>query len=376
MTIRRAIGLMSGTSMDGVDAAILETDGAGRLTRGRSASAAYDAALRETLARCLSARAPDALTAEAETGVTQAHIAAVEALMAEAGLTVADVDVVGFHGQTIFHQPPEGGRSGWTWQLGDGQAMADRLGLPVVFDFRAADMAAGGHGAPFAPVYHRALAAAGGAEPPIGFLNVGGVSNLTVVEALDAAPIGFDTGPGNAPIDDLVARRLGARMDANGRLAAAGRVDDAALAAMLDHPYFAAPYPKSLDRNAFDTTPVERLSTEDAAATLVAFLVEAVARGAALVTRPPARWFVTGGGRRNPEIMRALRQRLAAPVEPVEALGADGDVLEAEAFAYMAVRRLAGLPISFPETTGVAAPTVGGRLVHPRRADPPAAAVG
>ena len=365
MTLTRAIGLMSGTSMDGVDAALLATDGEARLQPGAGLSTPYPPALRRDLQRLLGARRPSPETEAAAAAVTQAHVEAVENLLAHLGLGADEIDVVGFHGQTIFHQPPQDGRPGWTWQLGDGQAMADRLGVPVVFDFRSADMAAGGQGAPFAPIYHRALAAAIDAFPAA-FLNVGGVSNLTYLADAETPPIGFDTGPGNAPIDDLVQRRTGAGFDENGALARAGRVEEAALAAMLDHPYFAAPYPKSLDRNAFDVGAVEDLSTEDAAATLAAFAAEAVARGAALLPDRPRAWYVTGGGRRNPAIMAALEARLGAPVAPVEAIGTDGDLLEAQAFAYMAVRRLKGLPISYPETTGCAAPTVGGRVAPPK----------
>ncbi|MEQ8604500.1 MAG: anhydro-N-acetylmuramic acid kinase [Marivibrio sp.] len=364
MAMRRAIGLMSGTSMDGVDAAFVETDGEGSVHAGPGLSAPYPAALRRDLQALLGAREASAASEAAAAAVTEAHIAAVEALLARIGRAAEAIDVVGFHGQTIFHQPPQAGRPGWTWQLGDGQAMADRLGIPVVFDFRSADMAAGGQGAPLAPVYHRALAAAIDAFPAA-FLNVGGVSNLTFLADVDSPPIGFDTGPGNAPIDDLVHRRTGAGFDENGRLARAGRVDERALAAMLEHPYFGAPYPKSLDRNAFDVGSVEALSTEDAAATLVAFAAEAVARGAALLPDRPRAWYVTGGGRRNPAIMAALEARLGAPAALVEAIGTDGDLLEAQAFGYMAVRRLRDLPISFPETTGCAAPTVGGRLAAP-----------
>ncbi|MBP5857027.1 anhydro-N-acetylmuramic acid kinase [Marivibrio halodurans] len=367
MKTLNAIGLMSGTSFDGIDVALIETDG-DRLVRPRAAIARpYPDDARAALRHCLNATERSAALDAVERTVTVAQCAAVEALLEEAGVSAAAIDVVGFHGQTITHVPPRDGKAGWTWQLGDGQTMADRLGIPTVFDFRAADMAGGGEGAPLAPVYHRALAAAW-AEFPAAFLNIGGVSNLTYLAGAEAVPIGFDTGPGNAPIDDLVAARLRLAMDAGGRIAAAGRVDPAALDRLMADPYFARPYPKSLDRNAFDLSPVEALGTEDAAATLVAFLVEGVARGADLLPTHPARWFVTGGGRRNPAIMAALADRLGVPVEPVEATGADGDVLEAEAFAYMAVRHLKGWPTSYPEMTGTAAPCVGGRLARPSAA--------
>ncbi len=366
MKTLRAIGLMSGTSLDGIDVALIETDGE-RFVRPLAATGmAYGHDLRAALRHCLNARARNAALDAVERAVTQSQSAAVEALLDEAGIAAETIDVVGFHGQTITHVPPVDGEAGWTWQLGDGQAMADRLGIPVVHDFRAADMAGGGEGAPLAPVYHRALAAGAETAFPIAFLNIGGVSNLTYLADAEAPPIGFDTGPGNAPIDDLVERRLGRTMDEGGTVAAQGVCDEAVLARLMAHPYFARPYPKSLDRNAFDLSAVEPLATEDAAATLVAFLAESVKRGAELLPAPPTVWFVTGGGRRNPVVMATLESRLGVPVRPVEDLDADGDVLEAQAFAYMAVRTLKGLPISFPETTGTAQPCVGGRLARPR----------
>lgn len=366
-TRRRAIGLMSGTSMDGVDAALVETDGETVAATGPAATRPYPEALRRDLAAALGARERTPAIDALERALTDLHADAAAALMAEAGLTAADIDVVGLHGQTLTHAP----EAGWTWQLGDGARLADRLGVPAVFDFRAADMAAGGQGAPLAPVYHRALAA--GLEMPVAFLNLGGVGNLTFVADARAAPVGFDTGPGNALLDDLLARRTGAAMDRDGRAAAAGRVDARALDALLAHPYFDRPYPKSLDRNAFDAGPVADLPLADAAATLAAFTAETVVRAAALLPAAPARWLVCGGGRRNPAIMAALAARLPAPVAPVEEIGADGDALEAQAFAFLAVRRLDGLPVSFPETTGCARPTVGGRIARP---DPAGAAGG
>lgn len=360
----RAIGLMSGTSLDGIDVALIETDGAGVVRPRAAGGKAYPDDLRSALRHCLNAVERSAALDAVERAVTEVQCKAVETLLDETGLTSAEIDVVGFHGQTITHVPPENGANGWTWQLGDGAAMATRLGIPTVHDFRAADMAAGGQGAPFAPLYHRSLAAGHG-EFPCAFLNIGGVSNLTYLADADTPPIGFDTGPGNAPVDDLVGRRLKLTMDEGGRLAAKGTADPDALARLMADPYFAKPYPKSLDRNAFDVAAVEHLATEDAVATLVAFLAESVGCAADLLPSRPARWFVTGGGRRNPTVMAALATRLGVPVDGVEATGADGDMLEAQAFAYLAVRHLRGLPTSYPETTGTAEPCVGGRLARP-----------
>ncbi len=266
------------------------------------------------------------------------------------------IDVIGFHGHTLVHRPERH----FTRQLGDGDRLAHALGVDTVYDFRSNDVAAGGEGAPFAPVYHRALAR-GTAQPAV-FVNIGGVSNVTYVDGDEM--LAFDTGPGNALVDDWVHAYTGARYDANGALAARGHVHEAVLQQLLDNPYFARKPPKSLDRLDFSAAPVEGLSLEDGAATLTAFTAHAIARGAGHFPRPPAQWLVTGGGRHNRTLMQMLADCLAAPVQPVEAIGADGDGLEAQAFAFMAVRTLLGLPISFPETTGVPAPMVGGRLVR------------
>jgi anhydro-N-acetylmuramic acid kinase len=257
----------------------------------------------------------------------------------------------------VLHEP-ENGR---TWQIGDGALLARLTGIDTVSDFRSADVAAGGQGAPFVPLYHQALAAAL-AERPLAVLNLGGVGNVTWVGAGAEELMAFDTGPGNALLDDWALRHTGRPVDADGRLARSGRVDRAALDALLLHPYFDRPAPKSLDRDAFASTPVHGLAPEDGAATLVAFTAAAVARARDILPAPPRRWLVTGGGRRNPAIMAALAEALARPVEAVESVGWEGDVLEAQAFAYLAVRSLAGLPLSLPSTTGVARPMPGGRL--------------
>jgi anhydro-N-acetylmuramic acid kinase len=353
----RAIGLMSGTSLDGVDAAWLETDGEriGRL--GRALTLPYDPRLRADLRRLLD-RAPalapdDPALADAVVRLTARHAEAVAALGAPA-------DIVGFHGQTILHRPAERR----TWQIGDAAALARAVGMPVAHDFRSADIAAGGEGAPLAPAFHAALAA--GLARPLAVLNIGGVANVTWLGA-DGALLACDTGPGNGPLDDWVAAHTAAAYDRDGALAAAGRVDAAVLARLLAHPYFARPAPKSLDRLEFSAalaaSGLAGLSAPDGAATLVAFLAEAVARSP--LPAPPRRWLVSGGGRHNPAIMAALRARLPAPVEPVEAAGWDGDALEAQCFGFLAVRVRRGLPLSYPGTTGVTRPCPGGRIARP-----------
>lgn len=347
-----ALGLMSGTSLDGIDAALIRTDGATVSAFGPSLTAPYDPALRERLRGVLGGNGP---VAEVEREITLGHVAVVERLLTEHAIAASEVRIIGFHGHTILHRP-EHGR---TWQIGDGALLARETGIDVVCDFRSADVAAGGQGAPFAPLYHRALCA--GMPRPVAVLNIGGVANVTWIGPGEEV-LAFDTGPGNALIDDWTRRHTGRSYDAGGGLAATGRVDEAIVALWLSHPYFGRSPPKSLDRDDFDTGPVSGLSPEDGAATLAAMTCAAVARALDHVSAPPLRWLVTGGGRRNAVLMRFLRERLGARVDPVETVGWDGDSLEAQAFAFLAVRSLAGMPLSEPGTTGVRAPISGGRL--------------
>jgi len=350
----RAIGLMSGTSLDGVDAAFLDTDGIAVAGFGPALTLPYDDALRADL-RALLDRAPglaadDPFLRDVTDRLTRAHAAAVAALGVAA-------DIIGFHGQTILHRP-EARR---TWQIGDAALLARLTGTRVVYDFRSADVAAGGQGAPLVPVFHAALAA--GLPKPVALLNLGGVANLTWIGA-EGRLVALDTGPGNALLDDWTFRHTGARMDRDGALARAGRVDTARLVSLLAHPFFDRPAPKSLDRQDFAAAldQLAGLSPADGAATLAAFTAGAVAR--APLPAPPRRVLVCGGGRHNPALMAALRAALPVPVEPVESVGWDGDALEAQCFGFLAVRSLAGLPISYPETTGVPRPLTGGRVAE------------
>jgi len=375
-----ALGLMSGTSMDGVDAAMLRTDGMEILGLGPALAVARPAG--EAVRRVAGAwrdhrkatdEAARATLAESEAAVLDDHAAAVMAVLAEPAQDGGPMpDLVGFHGQTVGHAPEEG----WTWQLGDGAALARRLARTVVWDFRSADIAAGGQGAPLAPFYHWALARHLGLTAPVAFVNIGGVANVTWVDPAAPAPeapgalMAFDTGPGNALIDDLVRARTGRAYDAGGALAAAGRADPRALQSNALADYLARPGPKSLDRNAFQQIRegVAALATEDAAATLAEVTAASIAAAEAHLPRRPERWIVCGGGRRNADLMRRLGDRLAASVDPIEAVCGstiDGDMLEAQAFAYLAVRVLRGLPTSAPGTTGCRAPVSGGRVSRP-----------
>jgi len=351
-----AIGLMSGTSLDGIDAAVIATDGAHILSTGASRTDTYPEPFRDRL-RALLGRAPAAADAATIRDFTLLNARAVAALLAAAGLSPEAVDVIGFHGQTVLHRPEEG----ITLQVGDSALLAAETGIDVISDFRAADVAAGGEGAPFAPLYHAALARE--LDTPLAVLNVGGVANVTWIG--DRGDIlAFDTGPGNALIDDWMGARGGRGMDADGARAAAGRLDEAVLTALLNNPYFGRPPPKSLDRDDFADAlaTVDSLSLDDGAATLTAFTARSAALARAAMPAPPTRWLVCGGGRRNPTLMAMLREALAAPVDAVEAMGWNGDALEAQAFGFLAVRSLRSLPLSLPTTTGVERPCTGGVL--------------
>jgi len=354
----RVIGMMSGTSLDGVDAAVVETDGDAVTSTGGFISVPFDQGLRDRL-RGLKGRPAldDEETRDTERQLTLFHAEVVRKLSSEHS-DAAAAELIGFHGQTIFHAPERG----LTCQIGDGELLARETGIPVIDDFRSADVAAGGEGAPMAPVYH--MARARDLERPVAVLNIGGVANVTWISP-DGGAIAFDTGPGNALIDDWVSARGVGIMDLNGTCARAGTVDDAVLERLLDNPYFDRPYPKSLDRDAFSLGPTRGLSLEDGAATLTAFTAAAVARSANCLPSPPLRWLVCGGGRKNPVMMHDLRVALESPVEPVETVGWNGDAIEAEAFAFLAARSKRGLPLSYPQTTGVAMPISGGVYHHP-----------
>lgn len=358
--MRLAIGLMSGTSMDGIDAALVETDGEGGVAPRAFMFFPYEPdfrqRLRDAMARALELHAPcrDPLIDAVEQESTGLHAMAVHRLLAATQTRRDEVAVIGFHGQTIAHRPDRR----WTWQIGDGATLKAATRIPVAFDFRSADVAAGGQGAPLAPGYHRARSESLGR--PLGVLNLGGVGNLTWF-AEDGRWGSFDTGPGNALIDDWVRAHTGRAYDEDGRVAASGSPHENVVQTLADNPWFDAAPPKSLDRNAWDIGAVRGLSPGDGAATLTAFTAETV-RLALTHVPPIGRLLVTGGGRHNPVLMAEIAQRCGVPAEPVEAVGWNGDALEAEAFAWLAVRVADGKPLSWPETTGVPQAMTGGRV--------------
>lgn len=365
----RAIGLMSGTSLDGVDVAMIETDGERVTAFGPSGYRPYAEAERALLRQALSdavgmtdRNARPGMLAEAERVVTEAHAEAVEAFLSRQGIAPGTVDLVGFHGQTVLHRPADR----LTVQIGDGEALAERLDLPVIYDMRAADVAAGGQGAPLVPVYHRALARGLDRNGPLIVVNIGGVSNITYIDGDDVL-IACDTGPGNALLDDFVLQKTGQPFDANGALAAQGQVDEAWVAQALQYPFFSAAPPKSLDRNHFAALRVDGKSPTDGAATLTAFTATSIAAIAPLLPSQPRAFIVAGGGARNPTLLAMLRDRVApASVDGADALGWSADAMEAQAFAFLAVRSVRQLPLTFPGTTGVAAAITGGVRAGPR----------
>jgi anhydro-N-acetylmuramic acid kinase len=366
----KAIGMMSGTSMDGIDIALLETDGERIDAFGAVGGRPYTRAERDLLRSAVSEAAflrrrddRSAVLTEAEDLITESHARVVKTFLRENRLGAEDIDVIGFHGQTVLHRPEDR----LTVQLGDGQRLADTTGIRVVYDFRANDVAEGGQGAPLVPAYHRALAMGSELDLPAAIINIGGVANVTWVGP-DGELLAFDTGPGNALIDDWVRQTAGLAYDVNGDLAARGKADGVRLEKLLRHSYFLQKPPKSLDRNAFSLAPLAGLSPENGAATLTAFTAGALVLGLAHFPMPPRACVVVGGGAHNAALMSALGRLLPGRLVRADDLGWLSDNLEAQAFAFLAVRSIFDMPLSFPDTTGVAYPTTGGVLAEPARA--------
>ena len=356
--IRTVIGTISGTSMDGIDIALLRTDGQTLVEAGFGATLPYPEPLRNRLLDFLQdpSRAMSDPWTGLEQDVTDAFSAAIDQFLQHHNINRTEIELIGLHGQTVYHRP----ELGFTRQLGDGRRMAARLGISVVDQFRLADVKAGGQGAPLVPVYHHALASR--LQQPVMILNWGGVGNVTYLDGTTI--LAFDTGPASALCDDWVRRHFGLPFDEGGRLSQLGQVNRTVLARLLDNPFFATRPPKSLDRNDFHQRAkiVDSLSPHDGLATLAAFTIEATCRALDHVPTPPLQWFVAGGGRNNLHFMQGLAQRLAVHVAPVESIGWDGDFLEAQCFGYLAVRSKLGLPLSLPGTTGVKVPMTGGRI--------------
>lgn len=373
-SMKCVIGLMSGTSMDGVDAALVYTDGVRVDRLGPSLTLPYTTEMRDALKQAIhiasASAVPIDMPAELkmiEQELTDWHAEAVFELLSVTDQPAVSVDLIGFHGQTISHRPERG----WTWQIGDGGRLAGQTGIKVINDFRTADMEAGGEGAPLVPIYHAAMFARAQRHKTVAILNLGGVANVTWLsfEEDEANPkmLAFDTGPGNAVLDDWAQLHTNQNYDQDGNLSARGISHEEVVMGMMATSYFDEPPPKSLDRDDFNTQAVRGLSAEDGAATLADFIVESVVAAQSHFPSPPEAWYVCGGGRHNATLMRRLRRRMPVLVDPVEVVGMRGDALEAEAFAFLAARSERGLPISFPETTGCKAPMTGGTAHLPKQ---------
>lgn len=361
-----AIGLMSGTSLDGVDAALLETDGRGYVKPLGFVAMPYAPRVRDEIRAVFGVKnRRDPKLLDAEKLVTFKHIEAVEELLRETGRGAKDIDVIGFHGQTVYHAPAER----VTIQIGDGDFMARECRIDVVDDFRIDDVKAFGEGAPLAPVYHAARMADAKVELPVAVLNIGGVANVTWIGEGEGNMIAFDTGPGNALMDDWIKSRTGKAYDEDGKYAAHGTPIGALLRQWEAHPYFTRKPPKSLDRDQWDIAALgqasqnmQSISTEDGAATLLRFTGDMIVRSVEHMPAKPRAWYACGGGRHNKALMQYLNERLDGAVRCVDDLGWNGDATEAECFGYLAVRRLLDLPISFPGTTAVPQPMTGGKI--------------
>lgn len=358
-----ALGLMSGTSLDGIDVALIETDGRSHVVVKDGEAFPYDPVFRDQMRQALGRQQgrEDPQVAWLENEITKRHGHAVLAFLNRLGLTADQVDLIGFHGHTIWHNPA----SRQTIQLGDGALLAEMTGIDVVNDFRSADVAAGGQGAPLVPLYHQALAAS--LPKPVAIVNIGGVANVTWIGGKDETDLlAFDTGPGNALIDDWVSEKTGKPFDKGGELAAQGTVDRSYLQMFLLHPYFERPAPKSLDRDAFSNFVPRGLGDADGAATLTMMSAQAISDALLSLPAKPAAVYVAGGGRLNATLMNWIAERSGLSIRNADDLGWSGDFLEAEAFAYLAVRSLLGLPLSLPTTTGVPEPMRGG-VMHKRK---------
>ncbi len=361
-----AIGLVSGTSRDGIDVALIETDGEDHIRPLAFQEHPYTPAVRELIANACALATkmakrelyPDPLIVEAESIVTSLHLEAARKILAYTGMERSEIEVIGLHGHTVAHRPTEG----WSWQIGSGSVIADEIRIDVVSDFRSADIDSGGQGAPLIPVYHRALAAE--MVKPVAILNLGGVANITGLYS-DGGMSAFDCGMANALIDDWMLRHTGQPFDRDGATAARGTVNEEIVADMIRHAFFKAFPPKSLDRDDFTIEPVEGLSLEDGAATLTAFSAEGVVRGLVQIDQKPDQLIVSGGGRKNQTLLRMISERSGTPTVSIDKLGWNGDAVEAQGFAYLAVRRIKMLPSTFPETTGTREPIMCGVVNRP-----------
>ena len=351
-----AVGLMSGTSADGVDAALVRTDGEAEVDFLDTLSLPYSDSLRSDLIKAAQTDIALSDVLRLENTITRVHIEACDKLLNQAGCDPEEVSVIGFHGHTVRHEPARG----ITWQLGNAALLASQVRARVVHDFRRADIALGGQGAPLAPLFHRAVTES--IDKPAIILNLGGVANITWLGANGAIRAG-DTGPGCGLLDLWASEQVGVPFDRDGVLAQAGKADTALVRRALEHNYFQQPFPKSADRFEFGFVDLSSLSPPDGAATLCALTAEAVACASEQLPERAVHCWVTGGGAKHSVLMQMLRDRLGH-AEPIETIGLNGEFLEAQCFAWLSVRRLRGLATSLPETTGTQSPTCGGAITE------------
>lgn len=355
------VGMMSGTSLDGIDVAAIETDGKKIFQKKEGATYPYTDAFQNKLKSILGETSPTAEIEKIERELTELHAKAFEKYIKKIGFNAKEIDLIGFHGHTIMHRPPSRFKDPATWQIGDGAYLRTLTGIPVIYDMRKNDLMHGGEGAPLVPLYQKSLVE--GMDLPLAIINIGGISNVAWIGPQDQI-LAFDMGPGNALLDQWVNQKLNKRFDEEGHLARQGKVDEKIIRLFQDHPYFKQKPPKSLDRLDFSLESVADLSAEDGAATLVEMTARSIEKGVSFFPKKPKQYIITGGGRLNKALMQRISDVLApVPVKTTEALGWDGDFIEAEAFAFLAVRALKKHPLTLPTTTGVKKPVSGGVLI-------------
>lgn len=359
-----AIGLMSGTSRRGVDAALIETDAFEHVRPLVFQTNPYSPGVRSLLAQArevaqsLPIPGPHPVIDEAASVVSSLHLEAIRKLLSSSGFEHTEIEVVGMHGHSIMHRP----ESGTSWQLGNGLALATESRINVVSDFVATDQGEGGCGGPLLPVFYRALMHE--EAKPAAVLDLGETARLTAHYS-DRELGSLEVGPGTRLLDAWMQLHFDKDFDEDGAMSARGTPDEDVIEELIAHPYFRKEAPKSVDLDIFSIAPVRDLSPEDGAATLAAFTAECVVRGLLRLAQRPDRFWVAGGGRKNATLLRMIASRTGISARPIDKLGWNGDALDAQGYAYLAVRRVALKSSTYPETTGVKVPAHCGKIHIP-----------